>query len=151
MTTSTVPTRAPLRLRMSEHPGRDQLDGGWWPQSRDLAVEVADLADHFPDSHGHIVRVLFSPPDWDGAVRRVAVQGGYVKTGSFPRDDTHVVQLKTFDRKVLHLLVVPPDYSDPQGEEAMLAASTRGNTHSAGDLLHTVTEHADVDPAGHWE
>jgi len=159
MTTSTVPTpaadesqkRAPLRLRMVEHVGRDHLDGGWWPQSRDLVVELADLVEHLPAQYGRVVRAVYSPPDWDPAPRRVAVSGGYVKVGSFPRDDTHLIQLKTYDHKVLHVLVVPPGFSKGQGDEAMLAAASPGNAHPAAELLHTVTDHPDVDPADHWE
>lgn len=145
-----VPSRGPLRLRMAEHPGRDQLDGGWWPRSRDLAVELADLVDHFPPQFGRIVRALFSPPDWDPAPRRIQVAGRYVKVGSFPRDDTHLIHLKTSDRSVLHVLVVPPGFSDDQGEESLLAATSPGNAHPAGALLETVTEHPDIDPMDHW-
>lgn len=103
-----VPRRRPLRLRMGRTMGVDRLDGAWWPQSRDLAVELADLVDHFPAECGRVVRALFSPPDWDPVPRRVPVSTGYVKVGSFPRDDTHVIELKTSDRTVLHVLVVPP-------------------------------------------
>ncbi len=74
-----------------------------------------------------------------------------MKAGSFPRDDTHVIQLKTYERKVLHVLVVPPAFSSAQGDEALLAAASPGNAHSAAELLDTVTEHPDVDPADHWE
>ena len=131
--------------------GADRLDGGWWPQSRDLAVELADLVDHFPAECGRVVRALVSPPDWDPAARRVPVVGGRIKVGSFPRDDTHLIELKTSDRTVLHVLVVPPGFSDDQGAEALLAAATPGNSHAAGDLLSVVAERHDVDPADHWE
>lgn len=143
-------SRGPLRLRMARHPDRNHIDGGWWPQSRDLAVELADLVDHFPTQFGRIVRALVSPPDWDPAPRRIPVAGGYVKVGSFPRDDTHVIHLKTSDRLVLHVLVVPPGYTDDQGAEALLAAAASGNAHPASDLLDTVTEYPDVDPMDHW-
>ncbi len=63
--------RQPLRLRMGEKPGSHPLDGGWWPQSRDLTVELGDLVDNFPEAQGRIVRVLFSPPDWDDSPKRV--------------------------------------------------------------------------------
>src|SRR3954447_397461 len=92
MTTSngSIPLRRiPLRLRMGEAPAPGGLQGGWWPQSRDLAVELADLVDHFLPERGRIVRATYSPPDWDPAPRRVPVARGYVKVGSFPRDDTH--------------------------------------------------------------
>jgi hypothetical protein len=131
--------------------GVDRLDGGWWPRSRDLAVELADLVDHLPREYGRVVRAVFSPADWDPAPRRVSVAGGQVKVSPFPRDDAHVVELKTSDRTVLHLLVVPPGFSEDQGAEALLAAATAGNTHAAGDLLAVVSEHPDVDPADHWK
>ena len=154
MTTSNGPilthTRVPLRLRMAQHPGHDHLDGGWWPQSRDLEVELADLVDHFPPELGQIVRAVYSAPDWDPAPNRIPTSRGYVKAGRFPRDDTHLVHLKTSDRNVLRVMVVPPWMSADQGEEAMLAAATRGNAEPAESLLATVTDLPDVDPADHW-
>ena len=145
-----APSRAPLRLRMAEHASRNHLDGGWWPQSRDLVVELADLVDHFPPQFGRIVRVLVSPPDWSPAPRHVPVTGGYVKVGSFPRDDTHLIHLKTSDRTVLRVLVVPTGVTDDQGDEALLAAATPGNVHSGTDLLDTVTDYPDIDPMDLW-
>lgn len=130
--------------------GRDQLDGGWWPRSRHLATEFADLVDHFPPEHGRVVRGLYSPPDWDDAPRRVAVAGRSVKVGMFPRDDTHVIYLTTSNRDVYCLLVVPASFDEAQGAEALLAATTRGNRHSAGDLLEVVTDELPVDPARRW-
>ena len=154
MTTSNGPivthARVPLRLRMAQHPGRDHLDGGWWPQSRDLAVELADLVEHFPPELGQIVRAVYSPPDWDPAPRRISTTSGYVKVGSFPRDDPHLVHLTTSDRDVLKVLVIPEGLSKDQGEEALLAAATWGNAETAASLLATVTEFPDVDPWDHW-
>jgi hypothetical protein len=135
---------------MAEHPGTNRLDGGWWPRSRDLALELADLVDHFPAQLGRVVRALYSPPDWDPSPRRVPVAGGFVKVGFFPHDDTHLILLTTSDRTVLQVLVVPPEFTDGQGAEALLAAATSGNRHSAADLLETVTDHPDVDPLDHW-
>ena len=40
--------------------------------------------------------------------------------------------------------------SADQGEEALLAAATRGNAEPAASLLATVTEYPDVDPWDHW-
>lgn len=132
MTTSNGPDipqqRVGLRLRISEQPGRDALDGAWWPQSRDLAVELADLVDHFPSEQGRIVRALYSPPDWDSPPRRVPVAGGYVKVGCFPRDDTHVLDLRMSQRarrQALRLLVVPPGLSEDEGDDALAAATWR--------------------------
>lgn len=147
--------RPPLRLRLVDPPGEGHLDGGWWPRSRDLALEVADLVDHFPAHLGRITRVLYSPPDWDGVVHHVRVAGRQVETGALSADDTdpvdtHHADLQTTDLTTLRLLVVPPSFDDADGEEALLAASTPGNEHSAADLLATITDADRVDPSGHW-
>ena len=144
------PGRAPLRLRMRETPGSGHLDGGWWPYSRDLAVELADLVDQFPPRSGRIVRALVSPPDWDSAPRSIPVARGHMKVGSFPRDDTHVVLLTTSDRTVLRVLVVPPGLTRDQGEEALLVSATAGNTRPASDVLEEVTDQPATDPLDHW-
>ena len=135
---------------MAEHPGRNHLDGGWRPKSRDLAVELADLVDHFPTRFGRIVRALVSPADWDPTPRRIPVAGGYVKVGSLPREDTHLIHLKTSEWTVLRVLVVPPSFTPDQGDEALLAAGTLGNAHSATELLDEVTDYPDISPMDHW-
>jgi hypothetical protein len=150
MTTSHTQTRLPLRLNLADHIGRDSLDGGWWPQTRDLTVELPDLIEHLPPGLGRILRVVFSPPDWESAPRRISVAGRFVKTGSFPEDDSHLVDLRMSDHNVLRLLVIPPAMTDDQGDEAMLAATTAGYTYSAAELLDTVSELPDVDPANLW-
>ena len=155
MTTSyephpSTPVREPLRLRMSARPGLDTLDGGWWPQSRDLAVELADLAEHFPPSLGRVRHATYSPPDWDSAPGRVRVGDGYVELDAVPQDDTHLVVLRTSQRSTLRVLVIPSEFSADQGAEAMLAATTTGNEHSAGCLLDTVVDQPEVDPVDYW-
>jgi hypothetical protein len=150
---SSIPksVRRPLRLRMCEKPGSHPIDGGWWPQSRDLTVELGDLVDNFPDEHGRVVRVLFSAPDWDDAPKRVPTRRGYVKVGFDPNDDTHVLMLTTSDRQELCLLVVPPDMSRAQGEEALLAAVTPGYATSPAALLTTVRERLELDDGAHGD
>jgi len=150
LTENPAASRGRLRLCMAEHPGRNRLDGGWWPQSRDLTVELADLVDHFPPQFGRIVRAEYSPTDWEHAAHRIPVTGGYVNAGSSSRDDSHLMHLETSARTVLRVLVVPPSFTDDQGAEALLAAATAGNTHSARDLLDTVTEYPDIDPINYW-
>ena len=134
------PDRLPLRLRMTELPRTHPLDGGWWPQSRDLTVELADLVDNFPDGMGRIVRATFSPPDWDDQPRRVPIARGYVQTGFAANDDSHVMMLRTSERIELCLLVIPSGMSDAQGEEALAAAVTPGYAPSPGKILDRVRE-----------
>jgi hypothetical protein len=98
-------------------------------------VELADLADHFPPERGRVVRALYSPPDWDGPPLRVPVAGGYVKVGFFPREDTHLIHLQFWNVTSLHLLVVPPGFSQPRGTAAMLAAAASVAGGSTVELL----------------
>lgn len=119
------PLRPPLRIRLRDSETAGHLDGAWWPQSRDLQVEAADLVDHFPRLAGHVSRLLFSRPDWDDpvqdgrGVRHIRARRGQVKVGSFPADDTQlmVVILSTGQR--LHLLVIP-SATDPAEADRLL-------------------------------
>lgn len=87
-------------------------DGAWWPRSRRLGDELADLFALWPPEAGRISRVLFSPPDWDDHPHSVAVPDGRVKTGSFPRDDTQQLTVTMREGRQLSIMVIPPDTPD---------------------------------------
>jgi hypothetical protein len=143
-------SRRPLRLRLGRAPGQDRLDGAWWPYSRDLESEMSDLVRQFPLTDGHISRVVYSRPDWDTAPHTLTVEQSVITVDAFPRDDTHVLSVDLSDGGRLTLLVVPPDFTPGQGEEALLAASSEAYAHSAASLLDEVGAHPDVDPRDHW-
>lgn len=142
--------RGDLRLRLLEKPNEESLDGAWWPWSRDLTLEMRSLAAAFPSGLGRITQVGFSRPDWDGTPRQVDLGTRMLRMGSFPDDDTHVLMVETSDGRRLTLLVVPHTFTDDQGEEAMLAASTAGNSHSGSEVLAEVTDKHDADPLDRW-
>jgi uncharacterized protein DUF5994 len=134
LATPVVPqSYEPLRLQLSESPGRATLDGGWWPRSRDIDIEVADLVDHFPADRGQVYRVLYSRPDWDTQPHSVPVARGRLKVGSFPGDDSHMIVLRMSTRQDLRLLVVPFDH--PVGKQAMTVAAGAGNRRSSAQIL----------------
>jgi len=153
VTTSNRPVvhdRSPLRLSLARPPAPRELDGGWWPQSRDLAIELADLVAHFPEGRGGILRAAVSPDDWDSAPRRVPVDGASVKVASPHRGERHVIELRTSGRGDLRLLVVPSTLSRDQGEEAMLAAATPGHAYTAASILEVVEESDHPEPFDQW-
>lgn len=155
MTTSNVRAPSLLRLRLSPAPGAGAVDGAWWPRSRDLEVELADLVDHFPAQAGYISRAIFSRPDWRTSPRKVMVGRGYMKTGSFPSDDTHVVLLKLSSGMQLKVLVVPPETAADAARDLMAVAVASSNRRSAPELLARellapARERGRGDPAGHW-
>ena len=145
----TYQSREPLRLQLSESPGLAALDGGWWPQSRDIDVELADLVDHFPAVSGHVYRALYSRPDWDTQPHKVPVSRGRLKTGSFPGDDTHVIVLSMSTRIDLRLLVVPPGHA--VGEQAMAIAADPANHWSTAQILAAgAFDNEDGEGDDHW-
>ena len=117
-------------MRLNEAPAPGEPDGAWWPWSRSLHVEAADLVDHFPQSDGRVNRLLFSRPDWDdsmaagGAVRRILAARGPVKVGSFPSDDTQLMVLTMATGQRLRLDVVPSDTAPADARARMDAVES---------------------------
>jgi Family of unknown function (DUF5994) len=142
-------TRVPLRMQLTEPPASGPITGVWWPQSRSLQVEAADLVDHFPDQVGHIDRLLFSRPDWDNpvvdgrGVRRIRAERGPVKVGSFPSDDTHLMILLLASGRRVSLKVIA-SATDPREADRQLRAAggdlpgaTVGAAHSRSAEPHS--------------
>jgi hypothetical protein len=122
-------------LTLAPHPGREKLAGAWWPQSRDLEIELADLVDHFPKVRGRVMRGLFSRPDWDLPIRKVTTKHGVMKVGSFPGDDTHVMILSMSAAPSRLTLLVVPSETDADAAQALMARASSADAHSAGALL----------------
>ena len=137
--TSTQTLRAPLRLRLSDPDRPHPLDGGWWPQTRNLAIEMADLVDAFPQDRARIVRALYSPPDWDDQPKRVTTARGYIEVAPFRQEFSPVMILTTSDRRKLCLLTIPSELTDAQGDAALEAAVTPYFAVSPAQLLATIT------------
>lgn len=121
----TTVERLPLRLRLEPTIGDGALDGSWWPQSRDLSLELADLVDNFPVALGRVQRVVFSRPDWDTAPHRVRVSRGLIKVGSYPHDDTHQVWLSMSSHSMIRLSVTTSEGSSPPSPSTAVAAPSR--------------------------
>jgi hypothetical protein len=128
-----VAPRQPLRLELSRSPGGSPIDGAWWPQTDDIDIELADLVDHFPDRLGTVYRVLYSKSDWTGRPRTVATARRRVRTGFFPRDDTHLMLLSMSTRRSIRLLVIPPEH--PEGERVISRATDPLNRLTGAQIL----------------
>lgn len=152
MATSNARTRAQtLRLSLAPFPpGSGMLDGAWWPRTREIDREVAELVDQFPPAAGRIGRVLFSRPDWSTHPHHIRAARGFVKTGSFPSDDTHVVLLKLATGSQLKVLVVPPDTTDPDARGLMAAAVAQDNRRSGPELLGAVARRGPEESGARW-
>jgi Family of unknown function (DUF5994) len=134
-------TRVPLRLQLLDSPSTGHIGGVWWPQSRDLQVEAADLVDHFPDQVGHIDRLLFSRPDWDhpGAggrgVRRIRAGRGPVKVSSFPSDDSQLMVLLLASGRRVSLTVIA-SATDPVAADRQFQALSEDTSGAPVETAH---------------
>lgn len=104
-----APTAVPSRLALGpEQADRTHPEAAWWPESRSLNDELGRLVELWPPDQGRIMRVLYSPPDWDDHPRKVLVGKRRMKTGSFPEDDTHQVTLSMARGERRVVAVIPP-------------------------------------------
>jgi len=149
MTTSprTAPaspaSRVPLRIQFRDPSYAGHIYGIWWPQSRNLQVETADLVDHFPDQVGYVDRLLFSRPDWDNpvvdgrGVRRIRARRGPVKAGSFPSDDTQLMILLLASGRRVSLTVIPSTTDPVEADRKFQALREVGTSGEPVEAAHS--------------
>lgn len=138
-----------VRLRMGDGTALHYFDGGWWPQSRDLVREMRTLVRQFPLEHGQVRRALYCGPDWNSAPLLIDLGTRHLRVSSVGADDRHVLVVQTFSGKRLTLLVVPPDCTATQGEDALAAACTPDNTRSGSEVIMAVTRDLSAGPPEH--
>jgi hypothetical protein len=95
-------------------------DRSWWPENRTLSEQLGHLFALWPPEAGRIIRVLYSPPDWDDRPAPVAVPGRRFKTGRLPQDDTHQLTLSLRGGPRRSITVIAPD-TPTQNAEVLLA------------------------------
>ncbi|MEV7884945.1 DUF5994 family protein [Streptomyces sp. NPDC002817] len=120
-----MPPTARLALKSeSRSGGPAELDGAWWPRSRDLTSELSALADMLDPLWGRITRIAVNPRNWPILPPRIYVNGHVVKVGWFTTElDPHAIVLLSFTAGRWNLLVVPPETGAPSAARLMAAAS----------------------------
>ncbi|MFD9005353.1 DUF5994 family protein [Streptomyces sp. NPDC059582] len=137
-----VPFRAPtarLALR-SDSPsgGSGELDGAWWPRSRDLPSELSALADVLDPLWGRITRIAVNPRNWPILPPRIFVNGYVVKIGWFtPELDPHKILVLSATAGRWDLLVVPPETGAPSAARLMAAATASTGPRPTATTLMT--------------
>jgi hypothetical protein len=136
-----------LRLRLKpkgSSPG--VVDGGWWPRSRDLAVELPVLIRVLAVRLGRVTRITFPLDAWDIPPRHITVDGGPVRLEGFHHRDEHLVHISGPDRRRISLLVIPPEAGATAAHDAIMAASGRDNVDQPADLLTATGAGSGVSP-----
>ncbi|MEH0515824.1 MULTISPECIES: DUF5994 family protein [unclassified Streptomyces] len=112
-----------------------QLDGAWWPYSRDLAAEIPPLAAALEEPWGRITRVTVSPTRWPVIPHTVSVSGKTVHVGWFTEQDPDKLILLSYTVGRWDLLVVPPETEPAAAARLMAAAAIPGSALTAGVLM----------------
>jgi len=136
----TVPFRAPtarLALKpVNPSPDRAELDGAWWPRSRDLTRELPALADVLDPLWGRITRIAVNPRYWPVIPPRFSVNGHVVKVGWFTSElEPHKILLLSGTSGRWDLLVIPPETNATSAARLMAAASASTAPQSTATAL----------------
>jgi hypothetical protein len=134
---STRPT-APPELRVQLDPtmaGTGAVDGGWWPRSRDPEAELPGLIAGLEASVGPITRLALNVTAWDGAPRRVTMDGRRVRVGWFRQMDPDTIGVTRAGQTRVVLLVVPPQAPPAAAGVAMAMAADAATSAGPADIL----------------
>jgi len=133
---SMMDHREPLRLKLKPKTAIavGQVDGAWWPRSRDLALELRALLAVLAVRLGRIERVTYHLGDWDPSARKIVVDGSVVRLGGFRSQRAGTVDVLAELHRVT-LLVVPPGSAPGPAHGVMLTAGHRDNADSVAELL----------------
>jgi hypothetical protein len=136
--TSATPTRTTsndVRLSLkTTAPTSGFVDGAWWPRSRDLAAELPALLGALEKDLGRVERISYNLTTWGATVRKLQVDGAAVHLAGY-----HTQAADTIDvigaGKLLTLLVVPPEATEPTAAHALRTAAETGNIDAVATLL----------------
>ncbi|MEV6012899.1 DUF5994 family protein [Streptomyces sp. NPDC051976] len=143
--TTTLDRAAPRDLA-AEFPARlsltpkttlaGQLDGAWWPYSRDLEAELPPLVAALDEARERITRVTVNPSRWPVIPHKVPVAGHTVHVGWFAGQHPDKVILLSYNSVGRwDLLVIPPETDAAAAARLMAAASLPGSVLTAGVLM----------------
>lgn len=136
---SSPASHTPLRLRLKpKAPATGYVDGAWWPRSRDLATELAALAEVLAVRLGSVERVAYALSAWDAAPPKVDVNGIRIRLEGFTSQDQNTIHVTGSGGRI-SLLVVPSELTDPAGHDAMMTAGHRGNADRPEEILAAAT------------
>lgn len=112
-----------------------QLDGAWWPYSRDLETELPPLAAALEEPWGRVTRVTVNPTRWPVVPHTLAVHGRTLHVGWFAEQDPDKLILLSYTVGRLDLLVIPPETAAAAAARLMAAAAIPGSVLTAGVLM----------------
>lgn len=139
-TVSALETRVSFRQPVSAD---GFIDGGWWPRSRDLTVELPPLLDLLWSAGRDITRATYHLGSWDPAPRRFWTKGRKISLGGFTTQDPLLVSLVDgWGYERIDLLVIAVDAAPELAQRELDRASESGSTDRAGRMLELASQPA---------
>jgi hypothetical protein len=124
---------APIALKPA-HRSTGFVQGGWWPLTDQLYIELRLLLAALSSRSETIERVLYDENSWASASLRMEFRGhSVILEPSTSSPNTLTVSGKKFG--TLALLVVPPDTDPAAAHAAVMAAADPDDASTAGELL----------------
>jgi Family of unknown function (DUF5994) len=124
-----------LHLRSPADVGRF-VDGGWWPRSLDLSVELPPLLTAMWSAGYDVFRIVYNLTAWDPAPRRLTVSGRRVTLAGYRLQDKASISLVDSGGWKRIVLVVVPTQTDPVvARRALALAGLDGDPHRAAEIL----------------
>lgn len=140
--TADIPRRRagaadPVRLALIDPPAeRTTLDGAWWPRTRSLTDDLPALVQELHRRGIRVTRVAYNPDAWEATPRRLEADGRTIRLGWFRTIDAQLLDLTgDLRRGRLDLLVIPPDTTAEDAEQAFTFATDRANRRTPTALL----------------
>ena len=125
-----------VSLRVDAGSGDSPFDGGWFPRSNDLAVELPELIAELDRRGVRVERFTYALEAWEPVPRKIVVQGRTVRTGGFRSMNSGVVCLTWGGgARRADLLVVPPETDVLTGARALRLCTRRGLPRSPQMVL----------------
>jgi hypothetical protein len=140
-----------LRLQLaSVAPPAVVVNGGWWPQSTDLAAELPALLSAVYPQLGPIALVGYHISGWERTESHVEINSSTVLLQGFTSEGPHTVIVIGTSGKRLTLLVVPPQTPETTARQALAEAAQPTaevaapiavkNAEAAEESLHELTQ-----------
>jgi hypothetical protein len=128
-------TIAHPRLRLKPaHRSAGTVQGGWWPRTNQLYIELRLLLAALSSRSGAIERVSYDENNWASAPLRMEFRGhSLILEPSNTSTNTLTVTGKKFGTLVL--LVVPPDTEPAAAHTAVMTAADPDDVSTAEELL----------------
>jgi hypothetical protein len=111
-----------------------QVDGAWWPRSRDLLGELNSLLPLLLGRLGPVEGVSYRLGEWDPAPRKADIGGARIRLAGFNSQTAHTIDVLAEQHRIT-LLVIPPDTAPALAPAVLETAGTDGDAGRIADLL----------------